>query len=428
MLNLGFGRCVMFCVPASVYLFLFDRLRHFSLLAGLIVAAVLSLTQVGTSFAADEKFVMATGEAKMERDAKIEAYYTAIIRELAGLAGAQAEGEIGKKFHDDMSRDPDTFLKRYFQSDLKEHCVTVTDKGVLVDPKVKKGSGFQVRCDVQGTLKLLALQNDYRDTMKSTERRLSNTLTFALSANDVADPHGSYVVDKLTSAFLKSGFKVLSNEAVDEALAAKKIDFSLAIIDMQYSPARWNNDPQFWDKSVKGSYRANGSLVVRFKLFDLKGSTQVASVPVTKTLSLTGAAEQDVIDPLRDQLASEAAAEIGRQVSAAVVTFQTSRDKDQAASERSQSGERLYTIRVDGVTQRDRDKLKALRDVIKSVVATATPEVDPSASNATSTILNFSAPGKIDAEDMLDALFAANKADKNFNAKYEGNNAFVISY
>jgi hypothetical protein len=246
-----------------------------------------------------------------------------------------------------------------------------------------------------------------------------------VSSNDVSDPRGSYVVDKLTSSFLGAGFKVLSGSAVDDALANKKIDFSLAIVDMQYTPANWDKDNKFWDPIEK---RASGTLIVRFKLFDLKGGTQVASVPVTISDKMPGANIQDVADPLRDKLATAAAVEIGRQVSAAVVTFQTSREKDLAATERSENGEKQYILRVDGVTTRDRDKLKALREVIKSIVATATPEVDTSASNATSTTITFSTPGKLDTEDMLDALFAANKSEKNFNAKYAGNNEFIVSY
>ena len=143
---------------------------------------------------------------------------------------------------------------------------------------------------------------------------------------------------------------------------------------------------------------------------------------------MPGANVQDVADPLRDTLATAAAVEIGRQVSAAVVTFQASREKDQAATERAENGEKQYILRADGVTTRDRDKLTALRVVIKTIVATATPEVDTSASNATSTTITFSTPGKLDTEDMLDALFSANKSEKNFNAKYAGNNEFVVSY
>jgi len=380
------------------------------------------------SLAADEVPFRAVGEGKIEKDAKIEAYYTAVNRELAKLAGAQAEGDIGKKFHDDMSRDLDTFLKRYIMSDVQEKCVAIDSTGTTfdqLDPKNKKKVATLFRCQVQGTIKLLALQTDFRELMKSTERKLSNQLIFTVSSNDVSDPRGSYVVDKLTSAFLGAGFKVLSGSAVDDALAAKKIDFSLAIVDMQYSPANWDKDNKFWDPIEK---RASGSLIVRFKLFDLKGNTQVASVPVTISDKMPGANVQDVADPLRDTLATAAAVEIGRQVSAAVVTFQASREKDQAATERAENGEKQYILRADGVTTRDRDKLKALREVIKTIVATATPEVDTSASNATSTTITFSTPGKLDTEDMLDALFSANKSEKNFNAKYAGNNEFVVSY
>lgn len=378
-----------------------------------------------TSHAADEVLFRSVGQAKTERDAKIDAYYLAVSRELAKLAGAQAEGDIGQKFRDDMTRDLDSFVKRYILSDVTEKCVAFDTKGNPYNPKDKKSQIGNYRCSVDGTIKILALQNDYRALMKATERKLSNQLTFVVSAKDVADPHGAYVVDKLTSAFLGSGFRVLSGSAVDEALAAKKIDFSLAIIDMEFSPKEWEKDRNFWDVNM---LRGNGTLVVRFKLFDLKGNTQVASVPVSMTDYESGPTSMAVADKLRDKLATQAAVEIGRQVSAAVVTFQTSKEQDDAAAQRVESGEKQYAFLVNGVTTKDRDKLKALREVIKAKIATATPEVDTAASNATSTTIVFAAPGKIDTEDMLDALFEANKAEKNFNAKYEGNNQFVISY
>ena len=316
--------------------------RLLTLLRILCIGLVFAPLVMRPAVAADEAPFRAVGEAKMERDAKVEAYYTAVIRELAKLAGAQAEGDIGKKFHDDMTRDLDAFINRYILSDKQEFCQAVGDDGIAfnhMNPKNKKKVAVLFRCQVQGTIKMLALQADFRELMKSTERKLSNQLTFAVSSNDVSDPRGAYVVDKLTAAFLEAGFKVLSGSAVDDALAQKKIDFSLAIIDMQYTPAEWDRDLRFWDKTEK---RASGSLIVRFKLFDLKGNTQVASVPVTISDKMPGASVQDVADPLRDKLATAAAIEIGRQVSAAVVTFQTSRDKDQAASERAENGEHQY--------------------------------------------------------------------------------------
>ncbi len=381
---------------------------------------------IDTSF--DEVPFNAVGNARSEKEAAVEAYYTGLERALRSLAGTQAEAEIGKKFRDDMERDFETFRKRYFTSDTAHVCRGLDQEGKPIADKDKgKKPVVRFSCRADGTIRMSALKNDFNRIMRSTERSLSNRLTFVVGAAEAKDPRAPYVADKLTAAFLGSGFRVLSGSAGEEQLAAdigekdpskKKVDFSLAVSAIEYGQFQYDAAEQ----------RLAGSVTVRFKLFDLKGGTQVAAVPVSITQNVRGPNGDPLRNELQEKLANAAAIEIGRKTSAAVVDFQVARDADSAAAERAVTGERQYVVRVIGVTQRDRQKLRDIREAIKKAVPTATPEVNVGESNDTRTTIVFAGPPKLDTEEVLDRLFDAHKDVKSFDAKFAGNNEFTISF
>jgi len=389
--------------------------------------------QTGADISFDEVAFNATGNGKSEKEAIIEAYSTGMGRILRQLAGAQAEAEIGQKFRDDMDRDFNTFRRRYFTSDTAHNCSALDKANKPIAANDKKTPVAQFSCRADGTIKMLAVKNDFQRMMKSTERTLSNTLTFVVSAAEAKDPNGPYVADKLTSAFLGSGFKVLTgsaaNKAIDQMLAAKDdprtdkkdlpIDFSLAISTLEFSTFNYDASEQ----------RLSGALTVRFKLLDMKGDTQVAAVPVNVTQSVRGPNSAALQTELRERLSNAAATEVGRQTSAAVINFQVSREADAAAEDRAKSGQKQYVIRVVGITTRDRRQLADLRNAIKSAVPDAVPEVNTAESNDSRVTLNFAtSTAKLDTEDLLDKLFDAFKANKTFDAQYKGNNEFNVTF
>jgi hypothetical protein len=65
---------------------------------------------------------------------------------------------------------------------------------------------------------------------------------------------------------------------------------------------------------------------------------------------------------LRGELAAKAAAEIARQSNSAIVTTQQEKATDQAALDRRAKGQVLYLVQLQGVAQRDRDRLREVRD------------------------------------------------------------------
>lgn len=374
----------------------------------------------GTDISFDEVSFNAVGNAKTEKDAAIEAYSTGLNKILRQLAGAQAESEIGQKFRDDMERDFTTFKKRYFTSDTAHICRPLDRDNKPIPEKDKKTPVVAFSCRADGTIKVLALKQDFQRLMKSTERTLSNVLNFVVSyAETKNNPQGPYVADKLTASFLGSGFKVLSTSGEEQAILDDKVDYSLAISAIDFAQFSYSPNEQLM----------SGALTVRFKLYDIKNKTQVASVPVTVKQSMRGPNSDPVRAELQEKLANAAAQEIGRQTAAAVVNAQVAREGDAKAQARADNNQKQYVVKIVGISPRDRKQLAELRAALKSAVPDALPEVNTGESNDTLVVINFTtANPKLDTEDVLDKLFDAYKANKSFDAKYKGNNEFSVTF
>ena len=374
----------------------------------------------GTDISYDEVSFNAVGNAKTEKNAAIEAYSTGLNKILRQLAGAQAESEIGQKFRDDMERDFTTFKRRYFTSDTAHVCRALDRDNKPIPEKDKKTPVSAFSCRADGTIKVLALKQDFQRLMKSTERTLSNVLNFVVSyAETKNSPQGPYVADKLTASFLGSGFKVLSTSGEEQAILDDKVDYSLAISAIDFAQFSYSPNEQL----------LSGALTVRFKLYDIKNKTQVASVPVTVKQSMRGPNSDPVRAELHEKLANAAAQEIGRQTAAAVVNAQVAREGDAKAQARPETGQKQYVVRIVGINTRDRKQLAELRAALKAAVPDALPEVNTGETNDTLVTINFAtANPKLDPEDVLDKLFDAYKANKSFDAKYKGNNEFSVTF
>jgi hypothetical protein len=278
-------------------------------------------------------------------------------------------------------------------------------------------------------IKMLAVRTEFTKVMKSKERTLSNQLTFVVSAAEVKDPRGPYVVDKLKEAFTSSGFRVLSASAAEDEISkciestkACKIDFSLGIKAIEYNTPDYDPADQ----------RMRGTITVRFDLNDVKGKTQVTSVPVSLNLTVSGPKTDSVKNELQEKLANAAATEIGRKTSASVVSFQVNRDDDEAAASRAKAGERQYILRIVGITPSDRRKVAVWRKAIRDAVPDATPEMNTAESNDTRVTIMFSTADKLQPDDVLDKLFETNDQTdklKSFDAKYDsGSRTFTITF
>lgn len=368
-----------------------------------LMVAVLVAVPLGAA-AQDERAFRTAAVADTRQTAIVEAYYQALVRELARVAGAQAEGAVGVQFRRDLERDFDGFRARYFTPDTDHRCV--------VRPNQRHA------CEVEGSVKVLALRNDFRAIVQRTERLLSNRLSFVVASGETSDPRAPYVVDKIAGAFTAAGHTVLSGGDVSRAIEEKRVDFSLGVFEARYSPVALRSAEQ----------RAEGTLTVRFRLIDARGLTQVAVVPVTVSAQVAGASVEGVQDELADVLATRAATEIARQVNDAVIAFQAARGDAAAARERAATGARLYIVRVNGVSQRDRERIRTIREAIRQAIPDADPTLDPGQSDRTRVTLQFSTRQRVNPDDLVDVLLASGRETPGFEATYEGNNEFVVKY
>lgn len=343
-----------------------------------------------------------TAIADTQQKAAVEAYYQALLTYINKLAGAQAEGLIGAEFRKDFERDFATFKQRYFTPDTDFRCAPRNNNQI---------------CEVEGSLKTLAIQIDFARLMKATEQTLSNQLIFVLSAENTSSQSFTLMLDTIAGVFLRSGYQVLSGGATNAALEKKAVDFSLALYEATFSPITFDRAEQ----------RGVGDLVVRFKLNDLRSGRQVASVPVTASASIAGISLDAVKAQITDRLVQTAAAEINKQVNSAVVTFQADREQREAAATRAVTNTQQYVVQVSGISQQDREQLAIVRETIKRQFPDSEVLVDPALSNNTKVTLTFTTKAKVDPDSLVDQFYSAFKSTKNFESIYKGSRLFLVN-
>ncbi len=238
-------------------------MRHFSVIAGLLLVGLDAFaqnvetrvqtrveTQIDTvvkpggdssaiDISYDETAFNAVGNAKVEKEAALEAYYRGFNTVLRQLAGAQSESEIGEKFRADMERDFNTFKRRYFTSDTMHNCRMLDRANKLIPGSDKKTPVTAYTCRADGSIRVGA--QDFEREMKSKERTLSNALTFVFGKPETNDPAVEYVTDQLARAFTGSGYTIVSPIGEADAIVAGKADYSLAIDDRPPSTGPLSN-------------------------------------------------------------------------------------------------------------------------------------------------------------------------------------------
>jgi len=275
--------------------------RSAALLAGLA-----ALAAAATAAGQDYVPVRETAVAETERKAMHEAYYAALQRVLLKVVGYQAHAEVGSRFRRDFDADFDGFKARYFTADTDYRCA--------------RQQGGRYLCEVEGGLMSAAVQVDVRRMIEAAEDRVSTQLTFAMSAKDVRDTRKQFVVDALSDAFTRAGHRVLMDGAVNAALARKRVDFGLGIYEVTFSKL---DGPGAYDPY---DLQLRGALTVRFRLTHIQTGRVLTNTPVAVTASEAGPYPATLKQKLVQDLSRGAAAEIARNVNAAVVSFDAERD------------------------------------------------------------------------------------------------------
>ena len=86
-----------------------------------------------------------------------------------------------------------------------------------------------------------------------------------------------------------------------------------------------------------------------------------------------------------------------------------------------------YSIKIVGLTQRDREKIRALRNAVSRVLHGAETTEEPEGTNDKSVEVRFGYSSKFDPADVVDAVYGIFKDTKTIKFRYEGNNSFVGS-
>jgi uncharacterized protein len=357
-----------------------------------------------------EAEVSGAGSGASENAARINAYYDIFDKQLRDLIGGQADGAIGQQFRKNANTSFDKFKMDFFSSATKDSCS-------------KTGTVF--RCSVEGIFKVGSLKSEVQNFM----RRANKSYRFILGYEETDNAPTRFLIDNIRAEFVNSGYIIIAKSGEEEAKAQGKFDYYINILDIEYDDSRSDVG------SIGGagaSLFENYILKARVKLLDNKtdpaARQELANIPVinTKRVPRDAAMPREV---RRDQLlptqASELARQIYRDVSARLLAIANAQGATPNSPGVLPPGH--YSIKIVGLTERDREKIRALRKAVSKVLSGTETMVDPQGTNDKSVEIGFKYTGKFDPEDVNDAIYEIFKGSKTFKIRYEGNNSFVGS-
>jgi uncharacterized protein len=340
-----------------------------------------------------------------ENDTRINTFYDIFDKQLRELIGSQADGAIGQQFRKDANTSFDRFKADFFTSETKDNCF-------------QRGTNFT--CLVVGVFKLGSLKSKLQEIMRT------RNYVFILDYRDTEDKPTLFLIDSIRAEFINFGYSIVAKSGEEEARRIGAFDYYVNILDVEY------DDKASDVGSIGGggtSVFENYILKARVKLLDNKkdpaARRELANVSVINTKRVprdTTMPRQVRRDQLLPMQAGELAREIYRNVSAALENAKNTNQNGNAFPEAGH-----YSIRIVGLTERDREKIRALRSAVSRVLSGTETMVDPQGTNDKSVEIRFEYSGKFDPEDINDAIYEIFKGDNAFKIRYEGNNSFVGS-
>ena len=228
---------------------------------------------------------------------------------------------------------------------------------------------------------------------------------FILGYEETDNEVTRFMIDSIRAEFVNSGFKVIARGAEEQAEARGDFDYYLNILDINY------DDDQSDVGSVGGagaSVFENYVLKVQVKLLDnnkdVSARQELANVPLINTKRLPRDTQMPK-EARRSQLLPAQAKELARQVyseiNARLLTIVASQEATTSADHTKLAEQ--YSITIAGLTQRDREKIRALRNAVTKALPGTSTTVDPEGTNEKSVEIHFDHPEKFDPEDLVDA-------------------------
>jgi hypothetical protein len=346
------------------------------------------------------------GTGANARVAKTNAYYDIFVRQLREQIGDQADGDIGKLFQKNASTDIDKFKSQYFTSDTVETC---------------KPSNGSFSCEVtRGTFKVGALNSDIKKMMAATVGSDKHDYRFIVRYRNSDDEVTKTLIAQINATFINYGYKIISKSGEDEAEERGLVDFYLNILDIKHL-----------ESLDGGANNVTFVLSSQLKLLQFNSDPakrqDLANVPVSntkRTLRNNNVNIAAIKTELLQAQGKELAGLILQNVNERLLTLSKASTQSVASVAGSVKGPTQYSIKIVGLSQRERERIRALREVVKKMLKDAPVQLDPNHSDDKGIELTFDQSEKFDPEDLVDAIYDIFKDKKSFKIKYVGNNSF----
>jgi hypothetical protein len=349
--------------------------------------------------------IKGAGSGQNKKAAVLNAYWSVFEDQLGQLSGIQADGDVRQSFRKKAEADFERFKASYFVAAAPDRCTV---------------AGGQSRCEVTGVFKMGVLKADVQKLMAAAVGPGTADHRFILRYPDETDETTRHLIAQISAEFINRGYKIIAKSAEDEAEEKGQFDFYLSIVDISHQ----------MHQDVTGNF-VSYVLSARVKLLDNNKDPakrlDLANVPVSNT-KRTIRNVQTPLEARKKELlqaqGNELAGTILREVDGRLLTLAHSRQRSPSALARQAGDGAQYSVKLSGLSQRDRDKIRAVREAITRTLGTETA-VDPAGTGDKSIEIKFEKRERFDPEDVVDALYAAFNERKSFQVKYAGSNAFV---
>lgn len=350
-----------------------------------------------------------------QKIARTNAYWEIFLKQLRDVSGAQADGALGKDFRALADKNFDKFRADFFTGDTSDKCTQASNA---------------FRCDVVGTFKVAALKAEASKVMSAAISSQQRNYRFILRYPDPEDHQTDcgeqkaettrFLVSQVSAEFSRRGYTIIAKSAEDAAEQKGEFDYYINLLDINHCDAL----------DFNGNF-LSVTLRAQMKLLD-KGADpskrlELANVPVSNTKRVIRNQQTPLAAVKRESLplqGGELAGLIVREIDAKLLTMAQNQTRPASAVAGAVRSMSQYSIKIDGVGQRDRQQIRALRDLVKAKLGAETT-VEPKGTTDKSIEITFDHKEKFDPEDIVDALYDLFKERKTFRAKYNGDRTFT---
>ncbi len=358
--------------------------------------------------------VKGAGTGANQKVARANAYWDIFLKQLRDASGSQADGALGKDFRQSADKDIGKFRSDFFTSDTVDKCAQAQ-------------GGF--RCEVTGTFKVSALKVEVQKQMTAAISSDSRKYRFILRYAEPEDHKTDcgeqkaettrFLVNQVSAEFSRRGYTIVAKSAEDAAERSGDFDYYINLLDINHCDAL-----DYGGNFLSVTLRAQLKLLD--KASDPAKRLELANVPVSNTKRIIRNAQTPLELVKRESLplqGAEVASMIVREVDTKLINMAQDKSRAPSVVAGSVRSASQYSIRIEGIGQRDRQQIRALRDLVKSKLGVES-SVEPKGTSDKAVEITFDRDQRFDPEDIVDALYDLYKDRKNFRAKYNGDRTF----